>query len=375
MQAVKEPIKIRTKKLENGMESIYLDIYTDGKRKKEYLKLYLLPDTTKVNKQKNKETLTLVNSIKAKKLVELNSGRFDFENRAGEKMLLMDYMKEYLEKQRTDKRPRTARNTLNTINYMARYVDSKNVKLKDVDKGFIEGFIAFMNKQENKSGEKLKQSTIRSYYAHLVAMLNRAVRRGYIIKNPCSELEREDVPRANESTRTYLTMEEVKRLIDTPCKSERVKKLFLFSCFTGLRIGDIKRIRREDIVKVSEGIYQIEIIQEKTGRAISVPLTDNAMMWIKDEKKDRRGKVFPLTMNQYTYNLLDEWAKTAGITKKVTFHVGRHTYATLLLHYGADVYTVSKLLGHTNVKTTQIYAKVMDENKRKAVNLIPSVEL
>jgi site-specific recombinase XerD len=73
------------------------------------------------------------------------------------------------------------------------------------------------------------------------------------------------------------------------------------------------------------------------------------------------------------YDFLHRWAKAAGIKKNVTFHVARHTYATLLLYYGADLYTVSKLLGHKNVKTTQIYAKVMDGTKRKAVNLIPQL--
>ena len=68
-----------------------------------------------------------------------------------------------------------------------------------------------------------------------------------------------------------------------------------------------------------------------------------------------------------------KWIAKTSITKNVTFHVARHTYATMLLYYGADLYTVSKLLGHTNVQTTQIYAKVMDESKRKAVNLIPEI--
>ena len=92
----------------------------------------------------------------------------------------------------------------------------------------------------------------------------------------------------------------------------------------------------------------------------------------KGKRKDHEN-VFDSPCKVCAYKVLKQWAETAGIKKNVTFHVGRHTYATLLLYYGADLYTVSKLLGHTDIKTTQIYAKVMDETKRKAVNLIPEL--
>lgn len=373
MQIVKEPIKIRTKKLENGIQSIYLDVYSDGQRKKEYLKMYLLPETSKVNKQKNKETLALVNSIKAKRIVELQNGRFDFESRAREKVLLIEYMEEHLEKCKLDRKPRTARTVLNTYNYLKKYIGSSKIKIKDVDKKFVKGFIGFLYNQDNRLGDKLSSGTVRTYYAVFVSVMNKAVRDGVIVRNACDQIDHEDKPKAPESSRTYLTFKEIKKLIETPCGDMRVKRLFLFSCFTGLRMGDIQRIEKTNIVNVSKGVYQIEITQQKTERTISVPLTKNAMKMIPNESEYKNGKLFPMPTNRKAYSELSKWVKKAGIDKKVTFHVGRHSYATLLLHYGADLYTVSKLLGHTNVQTTQIYAKVMDENKRKAVNRIPKI--
>ncbi len=119
---------------------------------------------------------------------------------------------------------------------------------------------------------------------------------------------------------------------------------------------------------------QVEINQKKTGEPLYLPLSANALQWLPERglAKDS-DKVFALPHVSTVEKFLPIWAKDAGINKHITFHVSRHTNATLMLSFGADIYTVSKLLGHTNVKTTQIYAKIVDENKRKAVNLIPEI--
>ena len=373
MKTLKEPVRIRSKALEDGVESLYLDIYMDGKRKKEYLKMYLLPETTKENKRKNKETLALANAVKAKRTVELQNGLYDFEATKPQDVPLLDYMAEYHKMTVGKKKPRTTRLYKNTIAHMKGFIGRRKVMMSDVDKNFVEKFVEYMNNLDNGHGGTMKQSSIRTYWSALVSILNKAEKDGMIRKNPCVMMDSSDKPKAPESTREYLTLEEVKRLIETPCSVKRVKQVFLFSCFTGLRLGDIKKLERKNLVEVEEGVFQLEIIQQKTDKVLAVPLSDNALAWIPDETEDKKGKMFTMSQNQRSYDALDEWAKKAGIKKHVTFHVGRHTYATLLLYYGADLYTVSKLLGHANVKTTQIYAKVMDESKRKAVNLIPEL--
>ena len=115
---------------------------------------------------------------------------------------------------------------------------------------------------------------------------------------------------------------------------------------------------------------QIETVQQKTGEPVYIPLSDNAIKWLPERTGER---VFNLPHVSSIEKWLAQWSEDAGVKKHITYHVSRHTFATLTLTYGADLYTVSKLLGHSNIQTTQIYAKIVDENKRKAVNLIPEL--
>lgn len=372
MKTIKEPIKIRTKKLEDGVESIYLDIYSDGKRKKEYLKLYLLPETDKESKRKNKETLTLVNAIKVRKMMELQEGKYDFKSKKRAEIDLVEFIEETYEEYLEKFKPRTARLYKNILLHTRKFLGRKKVQLKDVDKDYVRAFIAYLWSCKTRKKEQFKEDTVRTYYVGFVRVMNRAVEEELIQVNPCNLIKSTEAPKKAESTRVYLTFDEVRRLIDTPCSIMIVKQLFLFSCFTGLRIGDILRLKRSNLVEVEKGTWQLEFIQQKTEKVLTVPLSKNAMAWIPEERKG--DKLFGYYMTSNEYYVLAKWVKAAGITKHVTFHVARHTYATLLLYFGADVYTVSKLLGHTSVKTTQIYAKVVDESKRKAVSLIPEIE-
>ena len=369
----KEVVKIRTKKLANGNESIYLDIYSDGRRKYEYLKLYLLPG--RENKTKNKETMAFANAIKAKRIVEIQNGRFGFENNKKTNLTLMEWMEE-TRKMKVEKGKSNAYIKISnaTINHLSRYLNGRKIKLSDVDKKFIKGFIAYLRKGKTNKGTLMTEHSVYLYFETLLIALNVAVKMELIDKNPCLDIFPEDRPKQKSAVREYLTLDEVKTLIDTPCDDMRVKRMFLFSCFTGLRFVDIKNLKWKDIIKVDDGVYQIELVQQKTKQLAVIPLTENAMRWLPERAdKGEEDNVFQVPVICIAYPHLHEWAKKAGINKNVTYHVGRHTYATLLLYYGADLYTVSKLLGHTNVKTTQIYAKVMDESKRKAVNLIPEI--
>lgn len=368
---IKEPVKIRTKKLENGVESIYLDIYMDGDRKKEYLKLYLSPETNKEAKRKNKEVLMIANTIKTQKLVELQEGKYDFKAKKKSEISLVEFLEETHQEYQKNYKPRTARMYQNVLIHIKRFIGRKKVRLKDVDKEFVRSFIAYLWNCKTKDGTLFKEDSVRTYYRGFARVMNRAVEEELIKVNPCNLINNSETPKKAESKREYLTFDEVRSLIDTPCSIEIVKQMFLFSCFTGLRIGDILRLKKSNLVEVEKGLWQLEFVQQKTERVLTVPLSANALEWIPTESKNDNLFGYYMTTNEY--HVLKKWVKNAGITKHVTFHVARHTYATMLLYYGADVYTVSKLLGHTSVQITQVYAKVVDESKRKAVNLIPKV--
>lgn len=369
-----EPVKVRTRKLSNGNETIYLDITINGRRKQEYLKLYLLAGNTRDIRARNKETLAIASEIKNRRILEIQSKRYNIHDKGKDKILLLDWMWQLRDESLGVKSDNYCYTIKSTIMHLEKYMKGNSVYMCEIDADFIMGFLKYMRKTPTYRGVPLGKESIYTYYMTLCIALNKAVKRELIDKNPCDRIPSEDKPRRGESNREYLTLEEVKKMIDTECKDARVKRLFLFSCFTGLRYKDIFLLRWKNIVKIEEGVYQVETIQQKTKNKVVIPLTENAMRWLPDRYLEgEENRIFHMPESSLAYDYLHDWSKKAGIKKNVTFHVARHTYATMLLYYGADLYTVSKLLGHTNVKTTQIYAKVMDDSKRKAVNLIPNI--
>ena len=202
--------------------------------------------------------------------------------------------------------------------------------------------------------------TIHGYYRLLNVTLNKAVKKGLILSNPCGSLDTDEKPHKPTSLRTYLTLEELKRLIRTDCVCPEVKKAFLFCCFCGLRISDLTALRWEDMQKEGNDKFRLQIIQRKTKEAIYLPLSEEAIKYLpaKENDNDRVGLIFHLPSLTIICQVLKGWALAAGIkNKKVTFHVSRHTFATLSLALGIDLYTVCKLLGHKNIISTQVYAK------------------
>ena len=174
-----------------------------------------------------------------------------------------------------------------------------------------------------------------------------------------------------ESKREFLTIDEVKTLIDTPCRREDVKGAFLFSCYCGLRISDVLALKWKNVDCVAEQ-WRINIIMQKTRQPLYLPLSMNARKWMPERNEaGDDDPVFPTLPCEDTCNVqLKPWVRAAGITKHVTYHCARHTFATMLLTLGADLYTVCKLLGHSDVKTTQIYAKIINKKKEDAIGLI-----
>ena len=144
----------------------------------------------------------------------------------------------------------------------------------------------------------------------------------------------------------------------------------MFSCFCGLRISDIRKLKWEDIEQVTDANgnthYRLSITMQKT---ITYQLSNEAVKWL--PKRGEREFVFDhLTKKSKLCMVVRDWAKSAGIKKYVTFHTARHSFATMMLTLGANIYTTSKLLGHSNIRTTEIYAKIIDKKKDEAMGLI-----
>jgi integrase len=180
-------------------------------------------------------------------------------------------------------------------------------------------------------------------------------------------LQREKVERG------YLEINEIEKLVNTPITNTEIKKAFLFSCFTGLRQSDIRNLQWKDISDNT-----ITISQQKTKTALIIPLGKAALNILRSDKILHLPdvKVFNLPKDRSTINRhLSRWFERAKINKKAFYHLSRHTFATLNLTSGNEIYTVSKLLGHKSLKTTEIYANIIDEKKKEAVDRLPDINV
>ena len=363
---IKEPIRLRMKPLSDGSKSLYLDIYRDGKRTYEYLKMYIIPETDNNARRQNQATMTAANAIKSKRIIELTNGEAGIETK--EKVFLQDWMKTYKENQ--EKHDKKDGNQIKVATRILKAYAGERITLDQIDRKFCLDYIDYLYTEYRPKGKRLSNFTLRNYYRVLNSALNAAVRAKLIVANPLNELERSEKIRLPESKRSYMSIEEVRALIETPMKNEAVKKAYLFSCFCGLRVSDIVGLKWKDVF-IDRGQYRLAVSMQKTKEPIYLPLSPEALKWM-PERGDKTAEdyVFDLPSPAQMNLLIKPWAKAAGIDKRFTFHTARHTFATMMLTLGADLYTTSKLLGHADVKMTQVYAKIINQKKDDAVNLV-----
>lgn len=364
----KEPIRIRFKQLANGNQSIYLDCYRDGKRSYEFLKLYIVPETDEATRLQNQNTLQAATAIKSQRLIDMandEAGITKVSQRS--KMLLIDWMRYYSgQKKKNGQSDAFSKQIDKSIRHLLLYKGDK-VTMREVDKAYCMGFLDYLN------ALNMANVTTAGYFRCLNCALNLAVKEEILPYNPITKISSDQRIKIPESTREYLTVDEVKTLIAADCINEATKRAYLFSCFCGLRYSDIKALTWGDVLLDGEQ-YRVKIVMVKTQKTLYLPLSKEALRWMPErgDAKDTE-KVFSLPSQCYLNVVLRTWAANSGITKHVTFHTARHTFATLELTAGAELYTVSKLLGHTQVKTTQIYAKIIDKKKDEAVNRLSSL--
>ena len=200
-------------------------------------------------------------------------------------------------------------------------------------------------------------------------VLRKAVKADVITMNPIDKLENDDRPKDEEGTREFLTVDEIKMLIATPCKNDTLKRAFIFCCLVGLRYSDVSSITWGELAKDNDGSVLLRFKMKKVKRGENAYISNEALKWLPE--RGRAGDdeiIFHLPKNDSANKQLARWIKAAKINKKITFHCSRHTAATLNLSLGTPIETVSKMMGHTKIATTQIYAKIIDQKQKEAVN-------
>lgn len=374
----KEPIRLRQRKMPSGLTSLYLDIYVEGRRSYEYLKLYLIPATNKAERDKNRETLQLAETICAKRLVEFRNGQYGFGQKGRGAVRFFDY---FLRMAESRKRTDSMGNWYtwhSCLVHLKNYEKDDDLTFGHITKDWIKGFKQYLDHEavayerrsaKGRSSRPLSQNSKASYFNTLATCIHQALKDGIITSDPLMGV---DGFAGEGSTRMYLTVDEVRRLAATECDFPVVKEAFLYSCLTGLRRSDIERLKWGNVHR--QGDYtRIIYRQKKTGGQEYLDIAPEAVE-LMGEPKDAESLVFPYIHEvNHTSEIIRKWVAKAGIQKDITFHCGRHTFATMMLDLGTDIYTVSKLLGHREIATTQIYAKVMDKAKQAAVQRIPSI--
>ena len=374
----KEPIRLRQRRTPSGLISLYLDIYLNGRRSYEYLKLYLVPEKTRADKEKNKQTLLLADAIRAKRIVELRNGLYGFSGEFATSVRFFDYYRDLVEKRLGEESRGNWGNWRSCYHHLKKYEKRDDITFTEITPEWVQGFRDYLDNEAVAWGhdyrkrikdKPLAKNSKCSYFNKLRACLNQAFEERIIPTNPMRGIEGF---KDEEGTRMYLTIEEVQRLVHTPCEYPQIKSAFLFSCLTGLRRSDVLRLRWGDVHK--QGVFTRLIFrQKKTKGQEYLDITAEAAELMGERGRSEDFVFTDVHTPTCTNRTIQEWVLRAGIDKKITFHCARHTFATMMLDLGTDIYTVSKLLGHRDLSTTQRYVKVMDKNKQAAVASIPSI--
>lgn len=344
-------ITLREKPLKDGRISLYLDIYEDGQRRYEFLKLYIYPETNDKIRAQNRETRKLAEVVRGKRLVEAQNTAFGFAQRRDKALLLPTFAKF------ADGRNSSIYTALQS-HLLKRANDA--TKVSAINERWVKDYIKWLKDRD------VAESSIARYIALLRVFWRWAKKKGIANGNPFESIELD----ARTKERQYLTIEELRQLIATPTK-RKVRDIFLFSCFTGLRWSDVCQLKWENIEQNADR-WRVVFVQKKTREVTYVELAESAVALLGERGEDEE-LIFATPHRTWVNTQLRAWVKEAGIKKHLTFHCARHTFATMLLTQGADLFTVSKLLGHSDVSTTQIYAKVVDKKRQEAVDMMPKL--
>ncbi|MDD5152176.1 MAG: site-specific integrase [Flavobacterium sp.] len=374
-------ISLKKKKLQNGKYSLYLEYYkgsttnTEGKRINlrdfEYLKLYPHQEPkTASEKKENKEIDTLSEQIFSIRKAEYFQGKFDIKNTAKSKRRFLDYFIEKTE-EKVDS-PKNYGNWTATLVHLKRCI-SQNLLFEEIDENFVKRVRNYFEKEaKTKSDILLSLNSKYSYYNKFKACLRASFDDGYLSINYASKTKSFEQA---ESQREYLTHQELQSLANTNCKYDVLKRAFIASCLSGLRWSDINTLVWSEVRDEDNGVSRINFRQEKTD-GVEYLYISKQIRELFGERQHPSERVFKGLKYSAVYNNeIVRWCNRAGISKHITFHSARHTNAVLLLENGADIYTVSKRLGHREIRTTAIYAKIVDKKMKEAANLIPNINI
>ncbi|GAB3909112.1 site-specific integrase [Larkinella knui] len=364
-------VKLRKKPISDGRSSLYLDFYpaiphpdTGKPTRREFLGLYIFnKPKTIVDKDQNKETIGLAENIRAKRQLDVQLSAYGFLSDRQRKTCFVAYFK-----QQTSKRKGSNQDNWTSAQAYLEEFTGGTIKMSELTVKKCTEFREYLLSAPNRrNGDLLAINSALSYFNKFKSALKDAFSDGLL---PIDLNAKVGSIKPEETSREFLTLEELQAVANTECSMPVMKVAALFSALTGLRFSDIENLTWGEVRDTAAGVYSIQFRQQKTQGVEFLPIPEQAYELL-GPRGEPDSRVFPdLSYSAYHNQILKQWIKAAGITKDITFHCFRHTYATIQLTMGTDIYTVSKMLGHRGLKTTQIYAKIVDQKKQEATNRI-----
>jgi len=369
-------VRIYGKKTNNGGLSLYLNYTLNKKRVQRCMRLYVDPDTDKrgkVNKLIRMENLKVLHRASErrneleKNILERNSD----VNNDFPRVKLIDYLDDFIEESKLSRKSDSYARVLECLSFHLKQFLGKKVEkiaLEDVTPEFCRDFIHYFKEAKTNKNKKLSPTSSEHYFSFFKVMLDNAVRDDLLWSNPILKLKKYELIKSVYNPQEALSNSELKQLKASRDPDSIVQTAFLFSCYTGLRVSDIRLLSWENISFSPEKV-EMNIIMKKTDKALRLKLCKEAINYLPDPIK-QTGLVFDLPGRTLISKQLYKWVKDAKIKKKVVFHTARHTFGTMLSEKGVGIEVIQKLMGHTSINTTSIYIDVSDKAKDAAINLL-----
>ena len=359
-------VTLRTRPLKNGMLSYYLDYYP-GYRDQETMKtirheglnIYIYANPKNERERNFNATMSeKAEAIRCRRFESIVNDRYDCFDRHKLKADFLEYYRRQLRKH--DQKWEFV------YHHFYNFVHGK-CTFEEIDIDLCNKFREYLlNAKQLRRDGRISKNSASGYWSTFRGLL-KILYRNQLIKTNINDfldkIETEDTPK------DYLSVEELYKLAETPCKKPILKTAALFSCLTSLRISDILSLQWHEIVDFAAGGKCVHTITQKTKTEDIIPISDEALQLI-GYSPEKTGLVFKGLKRSWTQQPMKEWIRKAGITKNITFHSYRRTYATLQGAAGTDIRTIQSNMAHKSITTTQRYMKVVDSNKREASNRI-----
>ena len=385
--------KLGAKILANGTESLFLDFYfgttkvydpdkdrmvEKKSRKREFLKLYLWrAPRNPQERADNKETLELAKKIRDEREQETKEVLEGYRIRVDDKNLLTYWDGFIANEEVADKRLMAA-----ALNHFRRFLKEEypmfadRIEPKQLRPDMMQRFVDFLIDTHKGQGAM-------TYYKRFKRLINYAISAGVIKNNPCKGSDGKPIapPKTDDIlAKDILSADELQQLFSTHYQGENpeIRRAFALTCYCGIRYCDVAKLTYSDVDYSNQVLTfrQAKTAKHSSKSGVTIPLNDTLLAIIGQKPDDAKDDlIFHLPSSTMCLKALHRWTKRAGIDKHITWHCGRHSFATMILTNGANVKVVSELLGHSSLRFTEVYVRAMDEAKKNAINSLPTLEV